>query len=257
MRFSANLSMLFGEYPFSQRFAEAARCGFSFVEFWFPFEQGGKALITPIQDAGVQTILFNLDPGDASQDEWGMLGVPGRESQFKQSLDQAVELAQSLGCNKLNALAGVRPNGAKEEACFDTLRQNIEWASGQLPGGFTLLIEALNAVDKPGYLLPSPERALAIVKEFNRPNVGLLYDVYHADRVGCDLTRIIREEIHWVGHIQIADSPGRHQPGTGKIPFQQFFDLIERTGYGGYIGLEYRPLGSTRDSLTWLQTRTA
>lgn len=254
MKLSANLSMLFTEFPFPNRFAEAARSGFSAVEFWFPFDNGGKKLIPIIQDSGVQVVLFNLSPGDTSQGEWGTLGLPGKEYHFKQAFEQAVDLALQLGCHRLNALAGIPPDSVEHESCIDTIHHNLEWAAGQLPDEIILLIEALNPIDKPGYLLPTSEYSLALVKEIDNPRIGLLYDIYHAFQVGSDIFRIIEEDLPWVGHIQIADSPNRHQPGTGKIPFERVFRELEMAGYEGYIGLEYRPLGSTSEALKWCQT---
>lgn len=253
MKFSANLSMLFTELPFSERFAEAKSCGFSAVEFWFPFEFGGKELIPVIQATGVQVVVFDLDPGDTGQGEWGTLGIPGKEEHFMQAFEQAVELALLMRCRRLNALVGVCPDSVELKRCFETMHRNLEWATGQLPKGFMLLIEALNPVDKPGYLLPTPEQGLALVKEIDNPAIGLLFDIYHAYRVESDVFRILGEDVSRVGHIQIADSPQRHQPGTGKIPFDKVFRAIERVEYEGYIGLEYEPLGSTRESLKWLQ----
>lgn len=253
MKFSASLSMLFTEIPFQQRFSEAAGCGFSFVEFWFPFEYGGRELAPVIRGAGVQTALFNLHPGDISQGDWGLIGVPGREDQFKAAVSQAVELAVLLGCKNLNALAGIRPLGLDIEVCYETIRRNLAWVTGQLPDGVTVVLEALNPGDKPGYILSSPYRALSLIKEIDSPKVKLLYDLYHAAVVGCDLMKIIHDEIRWVGHIQVADCPGRHEPGTGEIRFQRLFPAIEESGYEGYVGLEYKPSVSTHDSLTWLQ----
>ena len=256
MKFSANLSMLFTELSFTNRFAEAARSGFSAVEFWFPFDNGGKALIPIIQEASVQVVLFNLDPGDTSLGEWGTIGIPGREAHFRNAFDQAVDLALLLGCKKLNALAGVLPDSVGQKYCMDTIQHNLEWAASQLPNGINLLIEALNPIDKPGYLLSNPELGLAIIKEIDNPSLGVLFDIYHAYQVGSDIFHFIKEDISWIGHIQIADSPNRHQPGTGKIPFDRIFRDLEMAGYNGYVGLEYRPLGSTSEALKWCQAWT-
>ncbi len=253
MKFSANLSILFTELPFVNRFAEAARSGFSAVEFWFPFQNGGKDLIPIIQDAAVQVVLFDLDPGDIGRGAWGTLGIPGQETHFRQSFDQAVDLALQLGCRRLNALAGMLPDSIGQNNCIDTICHNLEWAAGQLPSEIILLIEALNPIDKPGYLLPTPEISLAIVKEIDSPRIGILYDIYHAYQVGSDIFSIIRKDLSWVGHIQIADSPNRHQPGTGKIPFDRVFREIEMAKYEGYVGLEYQPLGTTNEALKWCQ----
>ena len=253
MKFSANLSMLFAELPFEKRFAEAVKYGFSAVEFWFPFEHGGKQLIPIIQEAGSHVVLFNLSPGDTRQGEWGTLGIPGREAHFKQAFEEAVGLAISLGCTKLNALAGMHPESVARDDCMDTIRRNLEWAATQLPTGIHLLIEALNPIDRPGYLLRTPEQCLELVHELANPSIRILYDIYHAQQVGSDIFRIIEEELGWVGHIQIADSPNRHEPGTGTIPFDRVFRAVEAAGYKGYIGLEYKPSGSTQDALKWCQ----
>jgi hydroxypyruvate isomerase len=257
MRFAANLSMLFTEYPFINRFAEAADCGFSAVEFWFPFQYGGRELLPVIRNTGMQVALFNLDPGNTGEGDWGTVGIPGREDHFKRALEQAVELALLLDCKRLNALAGVKPDSIHPERCFDQIRQNLCWAADQVSDGMQIVLEALNPFDKPGYLLTSPNLALDLVKEINHPAIGLLLDVYHASRVNSDIVHLILEGSQWIKHIQVADAPDRHQPGTGVIQFEQVFEAIQKINYQDYIGLEYIPLGTTREALQWLQTWAA
>jgi hydroxypyruvate isomerase len=256
MQFSANLSMLFTEYPFFERFEEAAACGFSAVEFWFPFKYGGKDLLPIIQSSGVQVVLFNLDPGNIQQGEWGTLGIPGRKDHFKWAFEKAVDLALLLNCRRLNALAGVRPTFVNSECFFDQIRENLNWAAGQLSDGMQLVLETLNPFDNPGYILTRPEQTLELVREINNPAIAMLLDIYHTSRVGVDIVNLIYDASQWIKHIQIADSPERHQPGTGTIPFKQVFDAIQKIGYEGYIGLEYKPLGSTRETLDWRQAWT-
>jgi hydroxypyruvate isomerase len=251
MELSANLSLLFPELPFQERIPEAAKFGFKSVEFWFPFEYGGKTLVPLIKAAGVQVVLFNLDPGDVSMGEWGTLGIPGREDHFRFALEQALELANVLGCIRLNALAGIRPPGIDVRACFDTIRSNLAWAAQVMPKSSKLLIESLNPHSNRDYLLPAPEQAIQIVREINHPVIGFQFDVYHAYEVRSDIFGILCEHLPIIGHIQVADSPGRHQPGTGEIPFTRFFNEIQNSGYRGAIGLEYKPLGKTEDSLSW------
>jgi hydroxypyruvate isomerase len=253
MRFAANLSMLFTEYPFINRFAEAADCGFSAVEFWFPFQYGGIELLPVIQSAGLQVALFNLDPGETGEGDWGTLGIPGREDHFKRSFEQAIELAILMDCKRLNALAGMKPASIDSERCLDQIRQNLCWAAGQVSEGMHIVLEALNPFDKPGYLIPSPNLALDLVREINHPAIGLLLDVYHACRVNGDIIHLLSEGSHWIKHIQIADAPDRHQPGTGVIQFERVFEAIQKINYEGYIGLEYIPLGTTREAIQWRQ----
>lgn len=252
LQFSANLSMLFTEHPFQKRFAAAAASGFEAVEFWFPFDHGGKELLDIAADAGVQVVLFNLNPGDLDAEEWGTVGIPGREEYFRHSLDAALQMAEAFGCRRLNALAGRVPEGISREACLETARQNLRWAVESLPPGIKLVVEALNEYDMPRYLLPNPEEAATLVREINHPALLLLYDVYHAKRVGIDILGFISENQELIGHVQIADVPGRHQPGTGRIPFPTFFEALEGVNYEGYIGLEYKPEGPTDESFAWL-----
>jgi hydroxypyruvate isomerase len=251
VKFSLNLSMLFQEVPFPLRFAEAVKSGFPAVEFWFPYHYGGTDLIPFIQESGAKVVLFNLDPGDTSRGDWGTLGVPGMETNYKKAFEQALRMAELLGCTRLNGLAGMKPQDFEREECYDTLLNNLAWTVGQLPSGVTFLIEALNPFDKPGYLLSTPEDTFTLVQQFNHPAVRVQYDIYHAYRVGHDIFSTLRKDMDWIGHIQIADSPGRHQPGTGEIEFDPIFSQIQRAGYSGYIGLEYVPLGDTRNSLEW------
>lgn len=253
LKFSANLSLLFTEYTFLQRFIESKNCGFDFVEFWFPYDYNVNELNTIIQDSGVTPVLFNLYPGNNEEGEWGLLGIPGKELEFRRLMENALEIAQVIGCKKINALIGIRPENTKLENCIDTIYKNIEWGVNQLPIDSILLIEALNKTDKPGYIISEPESALKIVRDINRRNFGLLLDIYHAAIEESNYMKIIIEDFQWIRHIQLADSPGRHQPGTGKIPITQILNYLEKFEFKDYVGLEYIPLGKTDESFNWIK----
>jgi hydroxypyruvate isomerase len=169
----------------------------------------------------------------------------------------SIGLADHFRCSLLHLLAGRIPEAITREKCWETAFENLLWASQQSPAEATLVVEAINPHDMPGFILPKPADALSLVKQINHPSIRLLYDIYHAYRVGEDVMRTLRQERDWIAHIQIADHPGRHQPGTGEIPFEAIFNTLQEIDYPGYIGLEYRPSGSTKASLSWLQNRMA
>jgi hydroxypyruvate isomerase len=252
MEFSAHLSTLFSEVEFERRFQAAAFAGFTTVEFWFPFQQGGKRLIKLAKDAGLRVSMFNLEPGDQTRGEWGTLCVPGREDYFKRSFDMAVDLAAKFPCRIIHLLAGRIPEGESEERCLAVAEKNLLWATSHVPDGLTCVIEAINPFDMPNFLFPTPSQALSMIKQINHPSLRLLFDMYHSFRIGEQILPTLLNEIEWIGHMQIADFPGRHEPGTGEIPFELVFRTIHEMNYLGYIGLEYYPLGNTTDSFGWM-----
>jgi hydroxypyruvate isomerase len=254
MRFSINLSLLFAEAPFLERFDKAVRAGFDAVEFWWPSGISLTDLAAAVEDSGVDVAMFNLDAGDMASGERGYLNDPGREGLFREHVPVALELAAQLRCDRINALVGVAREGEALEDQLARSGENVRWAAEQAAGrGVTLLVEALNSFENGPYLLTSTAAAAVFLDSVGRPNVKLQYDAYHMQRMEGNLSANLVEHVDRIGHIQIADSPGRNEPGTGEINFDHVLGVIESTGYDGWVGLEYRPsTGSTAASLDWL-----
>jgi hydroxypyruvate isomerase len=253
LRYSANLSMLYTDVPFLERVDRAAAAGFDLVEFMFPYEAGVPALRARLEEAGLGVALFNLHAGDREAGEWGTLSNPGRRDYFRWSLAEALEATSRLGCPRLNAMFGNRVPGLEPAAQAECALENLAWAAPQAAqAGVTLLLEPLNPVDFPNAFLLSTAAGLDIVAAAAHPAVRLQYDVYHAAMTGDRLPDVLPATLPSVGHIQVADAPGRHEPGTGQIDFAVVFRTLEELGYPGVIGLEYRPLGDTDAGLAWL-----
>lgn len=253
LRYSANLSMLYNEVSFLDRFAQAAAAGFAAVEFLFPYEAGVEAIRTRLGGLGLRLALFNLHAGDSAAGEWGTLSNPRRRDYFRWSFDTALEAARRLDCGRLNMMIGQRVAAIEPEAQIACAVENLSWAAPQAAeAGVTLLIEPLNPTDFPNYLVQDTATALNVVTQAGQPQVKLLYDVYHAQIAEGNLIDTITACFPHIGHMQIADVPGRHQPGTGEINYPAIFAAVARLGYQGYIGLEYRPRGETDASLDWL-----
>lgn len=253
LRFAPNLSMLFTEAPFLDRFGAAARAGFDAVEFLFPYEYGVENVAARARALGLQIVLFDVPAGDLDGGEIGFLGNPGRESDFREGLETALEAAARLGCERLNVLAGTRQQGMERSAQMDLAADNLTWAVPRAAdAGVTLLIEALNPIEFPQYLVHSTAQAMDLVRRVNDPRVRLQYDVYHAQMTEGNLINTVTERFSEIGHVQISDVPGRHEPGTGEIRFRAVFECLVAMGYEGYIGLEYRPSGDTPSSLYWM-----
>jgi hydroxypyruvate isomerase len=255
MRFSANISTLFKEAPFLERFELAARAGFKAVEFWWPVEAPAE-VEAAVRDAGVRAILFNFDAGDMPAGERGLIANPDAHVQrwFREHVPVALDLARRLSCPKLNLLVGLRLDGVDREEQLRLARANVAWAADQAAAaGVLVLIEALNTLEAPGYLLDNTRAAAGFIGSLDRPNVKLQYDVYHMQRMEGNLVANLRAHMPSIGHIQIADSPHRGQPGTGEINYPYVLGAIEQLGYDGYVGLEYNPTTpATEDSLAWL-----
>lgn len=253
LKFSANLSMLFPEYPFLERFDRAAQSGFCAVEFLFPYDAGVEAVAQKIESLDLTVVLFNLHAGDMEKREWGTLSNPRRRDYFRWSFETALQAAGRLGCHRLNMMFGERVAGLDAEDQVKCAVENLRWAAPQADqAGVDLLIEPLNAFDFPHYFLQCTDQALQVIRAVNHSRVGLQYDVYHSQRTEGNLINTITLSIDVIRHIQIADVPGRHQPGTGEIHYPAIFVALEDLDYEGYIGLEYNPLGSTEDSLNWV-----
>jgi hydroxypyruvate isomerase len=252
-RFSANLTLLFGEHAFLDRFEAAARAGFAWVEFQFPLADA-EEVSHALRETGLQLVLFNLPAGDWAAGNRGIAADPGRREEFRRGVREAVELARRWGCPRLNALAGRRVEGVPEEEQWRCLVDNLRFAAQQLASaGLVLLVEPVNPHDVPDFLVPTTAAAERLLDEVGAPNARLQCDVYHMQRAEGNLVPTLRRLAARVGHVQIADAPDRHEPGTGEIHYPYVLRELDRTGYAGFVGLEYRPAGRTEDGLRWIE----
>ncbi|MGB3330456.1 MAG: TIM barrel protein [Thermomicrobiales bacterium] len=251
-RFAPNLSMLYTELPFLERFDAAAHAGFTAVEFQFPYEMPAEAIKEALDRNGLDLVLFNLPGGDHAAGERGLAALPDRREAFGESVREGIAYARVLHPHLINCLAGRVSEDDENDAI---LIANVEFAAETLKAvGVGMVIEALNDRDTPDYALPTSRSVLELMAEIESDNVRLQFDVYHATRMGEDPFAVIAEFAHAIGHIQIADAPGRHEPGTGEIDFPALFAAIDRSGYDGWVGLEYNPSGKTDDSLAFLRS---
>lgn len=254
MRFCANVSILFTEVPLLERFGRAREAGFDTVELWWPSGHAPTDVIAAVRDADLDVALLNFDAGDMPAGDRGLISDPDRQEQFRANVPVALELAQSIGARRLNALAGHRLEALAHDEQLALARDNVRFAADQAAAiGAEVLIEAVNTIENGPYLLPTTRAAADFVASVERPNVKLQYDAYHMQRMEGNLCATISEHFADIAHIQIADSPGRGQPGTGEINFDYLFAHIKSLGYDGYVGLEYKPPGGdTEASLAWL-----
>ena len=253
MRFCANVSILFKEAPFLERFERARRAGFSAVEFWWPAEPLDE-VEAAIAEAGVSVALFNFFAGDMPAGDRGLLSDPDRADGFRANVPVALELAERLGCPRLNALVGLERAPGERARQLALAAENVRWAADQAAErGVDVLIEAVNTWENGPYLLATTRQAAAFVAGVDRPNVKLQYDAYHMQRMEGNLVATLTEFAPQIAHIQVADSPGRGEPGTGEINYPFVLDAVEALGYEGWIGLEYNPTtATTEESLRWL-----
>ncbi len=253
-KFSANITMLFKEVEFPERFERAARYGFKAVEFLFPYEWDKAELQERLDSNGLDVVLHNLPAGQWAAGERGLACLAERVNEFQASLGLAIEYAQALKCPRLNCLAGIPPVTQSPEQSMETLTRNVRYAAEETQkAGIELLVEALNSHDVPGYCLSSTRHMLDVIKAVDHPNVLMQYDIYHMQIMEGNLIRTMSENIEKIGHMQLADVPGRHEPGTGEINFENLFRAIDEMGYTGWIGCEYNPAGGTEDSLGWVR----
>ena len=251
-KFSANLSMLFTEVDFPARFARAARCGFEAVECMFPYDWHRDRLAAALDRHQLELVLHNLPAGDWLAGERGIACLPGREGEFQEGVGQAIDYATTLNCRRINCLAGVAPEGAHPDTLMNTLVANLRFAADALGrAGIQLLVEPLNNHDVPDFVLTATREAFALIDAVGHPNLAIQYDVYHMQRMEGDLIATLTANIDRIGHIQIADVPGRHEPGTGEINFANLFAAIDDAGYAGWVGCEYLPRGGTEEGLAW------
>jgi hydroxypyruvate isomerase len=253
-RFCANISLLFNEVELPERFAAAARAGFRAVEIQFPYAYRAELLADRARQAGVEVVLMNLPPGTVENGDRGIGCLPARASEFREGVATALAYARALGCKRVNCLSGIAPARAAEAALREAYVSNLRFAAAQMrPAGIDVLIEPQNTRTFPGVFLRNTAQALGIMREVGAPNLRLQYDVFHMQVMEGDLARTIRENLAHIGHIQVADVPDRHEPGSGEINFPFLFGWIDRLGYPGWIGAEYVPAAATEAGLDWVR----
>lgn len=253
MKFAANISFMFNEWPPLERFQQAAEAGFTHVEFLFPDEHDLGDVERAVKDSGVTMILFDSDRGDFARGERGYLCHPGQEERFYAGIVEALAVAKRLGAHLINPLAGLVPAGVSHEAAVDAAIRNLRRAAPLAEeSGVTLCIEGLNTYDNPAYLIDSSRLGFEIVEAVGSPAVKYLYDAYHMQIMEGNLTATVTKNLDKIGHIQISDVPGRHEPGSGEINFSNLLPAIDAAGYDGFVSLEYRPAAGTLDGLGWL-----
>ena len=257
-KFAANLSMMFNEVPFLDRFAAAADAGFQAVEYLFPYEYAPDVVAKKLSDAKLENILFNMPPGDWSKGERGIAAIPGREAEFRAGVQKALEYAEVLGVKKLHGMAGIPPAEADRGSCRDTLVSNLSFAADMLgPQNVTLLLEAINTRDMPGFFVCTQAQSHAIVTEVGAINLKMQMDCYHMQVMEGDLATNLKLYAPFCGHIQIAGAPERHEPDTGEVRYEYIYQLLDDLQYDGWLGCEYRPAGKTVEGLGWFRKLSA
>ena len=251
-RLAANLTMLFNEVKFLDRFRAAADAGFKGVEYLFPYDYDARVLKQKLVEHQLVQVVHNLPAGNWASGDRGIASLPGRVAEFEGGVDTAIEYATALGCAQVNCLAGIRPPDLHVEDARETLIRNLSYAAPRLKAaGIKLLVEPVNTRDIPGFFLSHTLQALDIVDAVGSDNLFLQYDVYHMQVMEGDLASTIERHVKRIAHIQVADSPGRHEPGTGEINYSFLLGFIDRIGYSGWVGCEYKPATSTGAGLGW------
>lgn len=246
-RFAANLSTMFTEVPLRERFALAADAGFEAVEIQEPYDLPAETVASALKECGLDLVLVNTPGGEA-----GLAGIPGAESEFDDCLKVALDYATVTGTGLVHVLSGILPPGTSLEACHEVLVDNLRRASAEASSlGITLLVEPINGHDVPGYILTRQDQARCVVKAVDRANVKIQFDFYHCQVSEGDISRHFTEQLPLIGHVQVSDNPGRHEPGTGEIDHDWIFGLIDRSEYRGWVGAEYTPAATTHEGLGW------
>ncbi|MFP5430651.1 MAG: hydroxypyruvate isomerase family protein [Gammaproteobacteria bacterium] len=254
LRFSANLSMLFTERPLVERFAAARAAGFDAVEIQFPYELSIDAIRQQLDENDLRLVLINVPAGDLMQGGDGLACVPGRENAFRHAVIDALRYADALQVPTINVLAGRQPEGENLARCLHTLSMNLRHAAETFQSaGITTVIEAINTFDMPGFLLHSVNQMQEMLEVVDHPTLKMQFDCYHMTRMGENVLQSLQADIGSIGHIQFADAPGRHEPGTGSIDHPAIFRLLETLPYEGWTGAEYRPSTLSEQTLGWLQ----
>lgn len=256
-KFAANLTMLFTELPFLDRFAAARAAGFEAVEYLFPYDWPRQELAARLKEHGLQQVLHNLPAGDWAAGERGIACHPDRVAEFRAGVARAIEYAHALGCPQLNCLAGKLPAGVDPAKARTTFIANLRFAAAQLQANnLRLLVEPINTFDIPGFFLTRTDQALALIEEVDADNLFLQYDIYHAQRMEGELAGTLARHLPSIGHIQLADNPGRNEPGTGEINYAFLFRHLDALGWQGWIGCEYKPRSTTAEGLGWRKELT-
>lgn len=253
-KFCANLSLLFNEVDFMDRFAQAAKSGFKGVEYLFPYAHPKDALAEALARNGLVQVLHNVPAGDWARGERGIACHPDRVGEFQEGVGRAIEYATALGCKQLNCLAGILPAGVPADRARETFVANLRFAAAAMKAaGIRCLTEPVNSRDIPGFFLNRTRQALDIIRDAGADNLWVQYDIYHMQVMEGDLARTIEANLASIAHMQLADNPGRHEPGTGEINYPFLFDRIDRIGYRGWIGCEYNPQAGTVAGLGWIK----
>ncbi len=253
LQFDVNISILLKEEPFLERFERAARLNFGAVEFWWPGEENLAAVAQQIQATGLRVALVNFDAGNMAGGERGFLNDPDRQQWFRSHVPRALDFAVTTGCPQLNVLVGNNIPGESREAQLDRVRENLAWTADRATAaGRGVVVEALNNFENSHYLLTNTAETLQLLAEVNRPNLKYQYDIYHMQRMEGNIIATLRKHIGMIGHIQLADSPERHEPGTGEIHYAHVLAALDELDYRGYIGLEYNPDTTSEASFSWL-----
>lgn len=256
-QFAANLTMLYNDLPFLDRFAAASKSGFKAVEFLFPYDFDAREIAQRLNTHGLQLVLHNLPAGNWSGGERGIACHPDRIEEFREGVTKALAYAEVLNPPCINVLAGIAPQGVSETEARQTLVNNLKYAADRLgQRGIKLLMEPINTFDIPGFFVNRTAQALAIMDEVGSPNLYLQYDIYHAQRMEGELAVSMKKHLARIGHVQLADNPARNEPGTGEINYRFLFDHLDALGYSGHIGCEYKPRdsgpGGTDAGLCWV-----
>jgi hydroxypyruvate isomerase len=253
-RLAANLSMMFNEVPFLDRFDAAARAGFTAVEYLFPYEYEPTELRRRLDGAGLTQVLFNMPPGNWAAGERGLASLPGRQAEFRDGVRKALDYAHALDCKLVHVMAGIVPTGVSQVTAAAVYAANLAWAAEQgSAAGVKLAIEPINHRDMPGFFLNTMAQGAAVVDAIGRDRLGLQFDIYHCQVTEGDITKRMEALMPLIAHMQIADVPARNEPGTGEIGWPFVFRRIDELGYQGWVGCEYRPAGDTVAGLAWRQ----
>ena len=253
-KFAANLTMLFNEVDFPDRFKAAAEAGFKGVEYLFPYPYPKQQLVELLSANGLAQVLHNLPAGDWAKGERGIAVLPDRIGEFQDGVGKAIEYATALGCKQVNCLSGIAPAGVDADKLRETFVSNIRFAGRQLQAhGIKLLVEAINTYDIPGFYVCKTRQTLDLIDATGCDNIFVQYDIYHMQRMEGELAATIKKNLPRIAHMQLADNPARNEPGTGEINYRFLFDFIDRLGYDGWIGCEYKPAAKTADALGWVK----
>ena len=254
--FAANLTLMFNEVPFLDRFKAAKDCGFDAVEFLFPYEHKADEIAEKLDANGLTLALFNLPPGDWDAGDKGMSAIPGREQEFKDSVGVALEYARTFGNKTVHMMGGIIPGGVSMEQAFETYVTNYQYCADAFADlGIDVILEPLNTRDVPGYMISQNSSARSVIAAVERPNTGLQFDFYHVQIMSGDLATQFETHLDITKHVQIAGVPERFEPNVGEINYPYLFDLMDRLGYEGYVGCEYKPQNGTEAGLGWMTGR--